>query len=538
MPVSYFDQTAYAGPIAESAINQILRDQIIADGGVPVRTTAAQMLLQDTFPRLLEQAFGLTSAGGRGWAANARAVTGAATILAATDDGMFIDQDVNAAPAAANLPAAAALRQGFNCVIRKSDASANAITLTPNGADTVTGPTTINTQFEALFVARTGATAWKTFIIPSLAVNVGSLDNAVLRASVPPGTIQSSSLVVSDVAGAALDINTPAAAAATTIRVTAGLPTGDTNGGGITISGAAAGATSTGGAVSVNGGIGGATSGAGGGVAINGGAATNGNSTGGAVAVNGGAGQGTLNGGAVSMTGGTAGAQGDGGAASVTGGLGGSFGGGGNNGGTATLAGGAAVGTGNNGGAATVVGGAGVGDGTGGAVNINGGAAGATGVGGGISIVAADGGAGATGGNGGSISINGGLAQNTLQNRVGGAVAITSGSSTGSGTGGAITISGGSGGGVNGAGAPIQITAGSAGGGVAAGGSVTIEGGNAAGGAAEGAVNICSATNRLGFFGLATAVVKQTITGAKADAVATSILNALVAYGMVIDGTT
>lgn len=42
---------------------------------------------------------------------------------------------------------------------------------------------------------------------------------------------------------------------------------------------------------------------------------------------------------------------------------------------------------------------------------------------------------------------------------------------------------------------------------------------------------------KLGFFGN-TGVLKQTVTGAKADPVAASILAALVAYGMVTDGTT
>lgn len=162
MPVTdYFGQTAYAGRISELAINEALRDRIVADGGTPVRD-GAQLQAQDTFPRLIEQALGLVAGQGKGWAANARAVVGAASLSAATDDGMFVDQDGSDGAAAANLPSAAALRQGWCAVIRKSDNSSGAITLTPNGADTISGPTTINEQFSALFVCRTGATTWAT----------------------------------------------------------------------------------------------------------------------------------------------------------------------------------------------------------------------------------------------------------------------------------------------------------------------------------------------------------------------------------------
>lgn len=152
-------------PAETIEFNLAMRERIIALGAVPAIT---DLRLPTACNVLHRQLIGLLQgAASLGWASNARAVTGTATILAASDDGMYVDQDVTAAGANANLPAAAALRQGFNFVLRKADATANVITLVPFAGDTVTGPTAITAQFGALMVVRTGPTAWQSIAIPA-----------------------------------------------------------------------------------------------------------------------------------------------------------------------------------------------------------------------------------------------------------------------------------------------------------------------------------------------------------------------------------
>lgn len=218
MPVTdYFGQTAYAGRISELAINEALRDRIVADGGTPVRD-GAQLQAQDTFPRLLEQAMSLMAGKGNGWAANARAVTatGAVAIAAATDDGMFVDVDANGASRAVNLPDAANLRQGWNCVIRKSDGvTADVLTLTPDAGDTITGPTTLTDQFSALFVCRTGPTTWAAIKIAESQVGLGWASNTRLVAAIGPISISATDdglYVGADPGGANRAVNLPSAA--------------------------------------------------------------------------------------------------------------------------------------------------------------------------------------------------------------------------------------------------------------------------------------------------------------------------------------
>lgn len=322
MPVTdYFGQTAYAGRISELAINEALVDYITALGAVPVRT-GAQLQAQDTYPRLIEQALGLTSPGvigGLGWAANARAVVGAdVTVLAASDDGMFIDAD----PAAGgmnrlvNLPAAAALRQGWNFVVRKGGpiGSPETLTLTPNGADTIDGETVLNQTFDALLVVRVGATAWRSIRIatwPGLFLGTddgsditvapalqGPARGVIIAAATPTGGGAQAGASVGIVASGGIN-----GAGAGDIALTAGRSSGAAiAGGGITL---AAGMGSTAGST-------------GGPIAITGGQGTNGVAPGGGITVTGGAGIGT--GGAVTITGGAAGNSGDGGAVSLIGG--------------------------------------------------------------------------------------------------------------------------------------------------------------------------------------------------------------------------
>jgi hypothetical protein len=69
--------------------------------------------------------------------------------------------DATAAVRSANLPASSSVPQGRTYVIVKTDASANAVNLVPNGGDTVTGTSSLTTQ-NAGVIATLDGTTWRT----------------------------------------------------------------------------------------------------------------------------------------------------------------------------------------------------------------------------------------------------------------------------------------------------------------------------------------------------------------------------------------
>lgn len=150
-----------ADPREPTEFNLAMWERITSLGAVPVINDLRAPQACAVLHRQLIFLLGISD----GWARSARAVTatGAVPLAAATDDGMFVDIDANGAARAVNLPDAANLRQGWNCVIRKSDAvGANTLTITPDAGDAITGPTVINAQYNAIMVVRTGAATWAT----------------------------------------------------------------------------------------------------------------------------------------------------------------------------------------------------------------------------------------------------------------------------------------------------------------------------------------------------------------------------------------
>lgn len=148
-------------PYEPTEFNLAMWERITSLGAVPVINDLRAPQACAVLHRQLIFLLGISD----GWARSARVVeaTGAVAISAATDDGMFVDIDANGAARAVNLPDAAGLRQGWNCVIRKFDAAgANALTITPDAGDAITGPVAISAQYNAIMVVRTGATTWAT----------------------------------------------------------------------------------------------------------------------------------------------------------------------------------------------------------------------------------------------------------------------------------------------------------------------------------------------------------------------------------------
>lgn len=283
--------------------------------------------------------------------------------------------------------------------------------------------------------------------------------------------------------------------------------------GGLTITEAAAGASSAGGTIAITAANGGATTGAGGPITITGGSGaasnsaggaltlTSGNSfgsgAGGAINLNSGNGTSTGNAGQINLTVGTSAAGNAGATINITGGPVTNGGGGG----AINIIAGASTTAGNSaGGNSLLKGGAGFGSGAGGAGNVTGGTGGATGAGGPINLTGGAGGA--TSGTGGAITINSGAATNGGSD--GGALNGTAGAGNGGGAGGQAyyiagaggatgaggigRLSGGAGGGTSGAGGAAQVLGGNATAGNSAGGAITITSGAATGSGTAGAL--------------------------------------------------
>lgn len=83
--------------------------------------------------------------------------------------------DASGGAFAANLPAASA-SSGMVVAFKKTDSSANAITITCDGSDTIDGASTqnISTQYDTYSISSNGVDAWEVLIKPSAAVQNAS----------------------------------------------------------------------------------------------------------------------------------------------------------------------------------------------------------------------------------------------------------------------------------------------------------------------------------------------------------------------------
>lgn len=287
---SYFGETAYPGREAELAINEVLRDSIVANGAVPVRN-GAQLQAQDSQPRLLEQALALM--------------------------GGQIDGDVgpNNNALVRSDGTTGEVIQGSGVAV--SDPAGAFININPFAATPANG-----------LDIRGGVHA--TDGIGGDARLIGGAGTGTNRAG---GNAQ---------LGGGAGIGS---AAGGTINMFAG-PGGATgNGGNAVLEAGAGGATSgNGGALTLTGGNA-ATNGTGGAAELEGGDGAGGNNVGGAVALRGGTSQGTAAGGNVTMNAGSSAGTGAGGQIGINGGTGGT----GGNGGRVTIQGGLGVAGGING---------------------------------------------------------------------------------------------------------------------------------------------------------------------------------------------
>ena len=87
-----------------------------------------------------------------------------------TEFGQIYLCNATSAAIVATLPSAATAGNGFKVAFKKTDSSANAVTLTPNGADTIDGATTyaLSSQYAFVFIVSDG-TNWQTIVKSSSA---------------------------------------------------------------------------------------------------------------------------------------------------------------------------------------------------------------------------------------------------------------------------------------------------------------------------------------------------------------------------------
>ena len=87
-----------------------------------------------------------------------------------TEFGQIYLCNATSAAIIATLPSAATAGNGFKVAFKKTDSSANAVTLTPNGGDTIDGATTyaLSSQYAFVFIVSDG-TNWQTIVKSSSA---------------------------------------------------------------------------------------------------------------------------------------------------------------------------------------------------------------------------------------------------------------------------------------------------------------------------------------------------------------------------------
>lgn len=112
-------------------------------------------------------------------------ITGNYTILPA-DIGNVFDCSVSAGASTFTLPSAAS-NQGFICTIRKTDSSANLITVACAGSDTINGVASIqlSQQFQALSLVSNGTTAWTVLSNQSTGANANQIQSRPVTSTAP-----------------------------------------------------------------------------------------------------------------------------------------------------------------------------------------------------------------------------------------------------------------------------------------------------------------------------------------------------------------
>jgi len=82
-----------------------------------------------------------------------------------TEFGQIYLCNATSAAIVATLPSAATAGNGFKAAFKKTDSSANAVTLTPNGSDTIDGAATyaLSSQYAFVFIVSDG-TNWQTIV--------------------------------------------------------------------------------------------------------------------------------------------------------------------------------------------------------------------------------------------------------------------------------------------------------------------------------------------------------------------------------------
>ena len=75
------------------------------------------------------------------------------------DDGRFLDADASGGAITVNLPAAATAKNGFYITIKKTDSSANGVTIDGDGSETIDGDTTkvLTNQYQVITVVSDGS---------------------------------------------------------------------------------------------------------------------------------------------------------------------------------------------------------------------------------------------------------------------------------------------------------------------------------------------------------------------------------------------
>lgn len=151
-------------PSEPNEFNLAMSERITALGASP---SVSDLRSGDATNILFRQLIGLlTGTTGNPGFAQSGEIRSTGKTLASADDGAWFDADTTGGDLTFELPDPAAVRSGWNVMLRKRDATANRVLLTVPGGAVLDGANALSSESEVMFVVRTSDTRFTAYKAP------------------------------------------------------------------------------------------------------------------------------------------------------------------------------------------------------------------------------------------------------------------------------------------------------------------------------------------------------------------------------------